>query len=567
MTSQTLDSETLLGQLRQIVGAPHVVSDPQQARRFTKGYRFGEGPVLAVVSPGSLVEQWRVFKAAIEAGRIVIMQAANTGLNGGSTPYGEDYDRQIVLISTLRINRIDLLDGGKQVLCLAGARLHELENKLKPLQREPHSVIGSTTIGATVVGGVCNNSGGALMRRGPAYTQLALYVRVNADGQVELVNHLGIALGDEAETILARLDAGDYSAADVEHDASKRASDPDYATLVREIDAPTPGRFNNDPRLLFEAAGSAGKLCVFAVRLDTFPSSGPSKVFYIGSNDYMELTNIRRHILEKFGTLPVAGEYLHRDAYKLAQTHGKDLYLLIQYAGAGHIPTAFKLKSGFDALTAKLGLGNNISDRLLQVVTGLLPNHLPKRMNAFADRYEHHLLLRMDGGGIEEARAYLGGLFPSITGDFFEADDKEAAAAFRHRYAVGGAAVRYRAVNPERVENIVALDLALPRNTLDWRETLPASVLNAIERRIPCGHFFCQVFHYDYAIKKGNDWRVIEDAIIEHMASQGIEFPSEHNVGHLYHAKPVLTEFYRSLDPTNSLNPGIGITSKRRNWQ
>ncbi|HUH76784.1 MAG TPA: D-lactate dehydrogenase, partial [Devosia sp.] len=209
----------------------------------------------------------------------------------------------------------------------------------------------------------------------------------------------------------------------------------------------------------------------------------------------------------------------------------------------------------------------NISDRLLQIVTGLLPNHLPKRMNAFADRYEHHLLLRMDGGGIEEARAYLGGLFPSLTGDFFEANDKEAAAAFRHRYAVGGASVRYRAVNPDRVENIVALDLALPRNTLDWRETLPASVLNAIDRRIPCGHFFCQVFHYDYAIKKGNDWRVIEDAIIAHMASQGIEFPSEHNVGHLYHAKPVLTQFYRSLDPTNSLNPGIGITSKRRNWQ
>ena len=66
---------------------------------------------------------------------------------------------------------------------------------LKPLGREPHSVIGSSCIGASVVGGICNNSGGSLVQRGPAYTELALYGRVNADGTAELVNHLGIDLG------------------------------------------------------------------------------------------------------------------------------------------------------------------------------------------------------------------------------------------------------------------------------------------------------------------------------------------------------------------------------------
>jgi D-lactate dehydrogenase len=153
-----------------------------------------------------LLEQWRVFKASIEAGRIVIMQGANTGLNGGSTPFGDDYDREVVLINTMRIDRIDLIRGGEQVLCLAGATLHRLETMIRPLGREPHSVIGSTTIGASVIGGVCNNSGGALMRRGPAFTQLALFARVTEDGSVSLVNHLGIELGNEPEEILARLD-------------------------------------------------------------------------------------------------------------------------------------------------------------------------------------------------------------------------------------------------------------------------------------------------------------------------------------------------------------------------
>lgn len=561
-----MSGDALLTQLRSFVGDQHVHTDPRANRRWRKGYRYGEGKVLAVVRPGTLLEQWRAFKACIEAGRIVIMQGANTGLNGGSTPFGDDYDREVVLINTMRINRIDLLKGGEQVLALAGSTLHALEKLIRPLGREPHSVIGSTTIGASVVGGVCNNSGGALIRRGPAFTQLALYASVGADGTVSLVNHLGIELGNDPEEILSRLDTGRYSETDVWHDTGKLASDPDYSTLIRQVDAPGPARFNNDPRLLHEAAGSAGKLCVFAVRLDTFPSSGPSKVFYIGSNDFMELTNIRRHILSSFKTLPMAGEYLHRDAYDIAEKYGKDLYLLIKHAGTERIPTAFALKSRFDAITGRLGLGTNLSDKILQVIGKLLPGHLPRRMNDFRDRFEHHLLLRVDGDGIEEARAYLGSLFPSASGDCFEADDEEALAAFRNRYAIGGGSVRYRAVHADTVENIVALDLALPRNTIDWRETLPEGIEQYIERRIPCGHFMCQVFHYDYAVKKGTDWLDIEHKIIAHLGGRGIEFPSEHNVGHLYTAKPVLADFYRSLDPTNAMNPGIGQTSKLKDW-
>ncbi len=560
-----MPGDALLAQLRSFVGDQYVLTDPRANRRWRKGYRYGEGAVLAVVRPGTLLEQWRAFKACIEAGRIVIMQAANTGLNGGSSPFGDDYDREVVLINTMRISRIDLIKGGEQVLALAGSTLHALEKLIRPLGREPHSVIGSTTIGASIVGGVCNNSGGALIRRGPAFTQLALYASVAADGTVSLVNHLGIELGNDPEEILARLDGGKYSEADVWHDTGKLASDPDYSTLIRQVDAAGPARFNNDPRLLYEAAGSAGKLCVFAVRLDTFASSGPSKVFYIGSNDHMELTNIRRHILSSFKTLPVAGEYLNRDAYDIAEKYGKDLCLFIKHVGTERIPTAFSLKSKFDAITGRLGLGTNLSDKILQVVNKLLPSHLPKRMNAFRDKYEHHLLLRTDGEGIAEARAYLQSIFPSQTGDFFEADEDEAASAFRNRYAIGGGSVRYRAVN-QGVGSYVALDMAMPRNTLDWRETLPAELEKYVQQRIRCGHFMCQVFHYDYMVNRDIGWLDMEHKIIEHLNGRGIEFPSEHNVGHLYTAKPVLADFYRSLDPTNAMNPGIGQTSKLKDW-
>src|SRR6185312_13819647 len=114
---------------------------------------------------------------------------ANTGLTGGSTPAGGDYDRDLVIINTLLMAKILVIDEGRQVICLPGATLCQLEKVLEPYDREPHSVIGSSCIGASVIGGICNNSGGALVRRGPAYTEMALFARADGGGQLTLVNH------------------------------------------------------------------------------------------------------------------------------------------------------------------------------------------------------------------------------------------------------------------------------------------------------------------------------------------------------------------------------------------
>ena len=38
--------------------------------------------------------------------KIIIIQAANTGLTGGSTPDGRMYDRDVVIINTLKFNSL-----------------------------------------------------------------------------------------------------------------------------------------------------------------------------------------------------------------------------------------------------------------------------------------------------------------------------------------------------------------------------------------------------------------------------------------------------------------------------
>jgi D-lactate dehydrogenase len=200
-------------------------------------------------------------------------------------------------------------------------------------------------------------------------------------------------------------------------------------------------------------------------------------------------------------------------------------------------------------------------------VTRLLPEHLPARLNTYRDRFAHHLLLRMGDAGVAEARAYLAARFPSATGGYFECSAEEGTAAFLNRFAVGGAIVRYRAVNRNTVEDIVALDVALPRNTLDWFEVLPEAIETRLAMKMYCGHFFCHVMHQEYLVKKGEDCLAIEHEMWAMLDKRGAEYPAEHNVGHLYRAKPSLAQFYRSLDPTNSFNPGIGQTSKLRHWR
>jgi len=561
----SITRDALLAQMRQIVGSSHVLTDEQATRRFRKGHRTGEGNVLAVVRPGSLLEQWRILQAAVAADRIVIMQAANTGLTGGSTPDGADYDREIVLISTLRITGVQLINDGEQVVCLPGATLDRLEQALAPLNREPHSVIGSSCIGASVLGGVCNNSGGALVRRGPAYTELALYAQVKDDGSLELVNHLGIELGNDPEQILTRLQSGDYTPQQVHNEETAKASDARYGEHVRDVDADTPARFNADPSRLFEASGSAGKLCLFAVRLDTFPKE-PSTVFYIGSNDPHDLTEVRRHLLARLPRLPIAGEYIHRTAFDIGEKYGKDTFLVIDKFGTAKVPAAFALKSRVDGFFERFGL-RGVTDKLIQALMNLLPSHLPACMREYRNRFEHHLLVRVSNDTLEQTRAFLTEYFTdSANGAYFECDAEEGRKAFLHRFAIAGAAIRYRESHRSSVEDILALDIALRRNDRDWVETLPAEMEEQIIHKLYYGHFFCHVFHQDYIVRKGIDPIEMEHRMWKLLDERRAEYPAEHNVGHLYVAKPALAGFYRKLDPTNTFNPGIGHTSKKKHW-
>jgi len=557
----------LITDLKTITGDKYILTAQWSKEKYSKGWRYGEGEALAVAKPGTLLETWQILQICVKADVIVIMQAANTGLTGGSTPNGNDYDRPIVIISTMRIDEIQIINEGKQIIGFSGSTLFGLENKLAPYGREPHSVIGSSCIGASIVGGVCNNSGGALVKRGPAYTELSLYAQINLQGELVLVNDLGIELGDKPEEILNNLQTNNYKKNQIQF-PEKLASDNEYHKRVRDIDANTPARYNADGRRLHGASGCAGKIAVFAVRLDTYPIPKRQQVFYVGTNSSYVLGKIRRDILSKFKNLPTSGEYLHRDCYDAAKKYSKDTFIAIDKMGPSFIPKLFDIKRKVDLLSKKFKfLPDNFSDKLMQFLSNFWPNHLPKRMEEYRDRYEHHWVIEMSNKGIDEAKSYFEKFFKENEGNFFECTENEAKKAILHRFVAASAVGRYHVLNKNKSGAMMSMDIAFPRNEKDWFEKLPPEIDDLLEMKLYYGHLFCHVLHQNYIVKKGVDADALKKKLLKTFDARGAEYPAEHNVGHEYFAKPSLSKFYKKLDPTNGFNPGIGKTSKLKYWK
>ena len=561
-----MENKKVIKKLKQLIGDQNVLTSEWNKLPYSKGWRYGAGSALAVLKPNKLSDIWRILQICAKENIIFIMQAANTGLTGGSTPCGNDYDRPIIVINTMLINNIHIIKEGSQIVSLTGSTLFDLEKKLKPYGREPHSIIGSTSIGASIIGGICNNAGGSLVQRGPSYTEMALYAKINKNGNLELVNELGINLGSSPEEILDNLQNQNYKESDIVN-TNKLGSDDKYSEIVRQIDKNTPSRFNSDSRLFYGASGSAGKIAVFAVRLDTYISPKENKVFYLGTNDPDVFWKIRRDILSKFKTLPTLGDYLHRDCYDAAKKYSKDTFLVIERLGTTFLPTLFELKRKVDIIAKKLKfLPDNFSDRLMQFLSIFFPNHLPKRMEKFRDLYEHHWIIEMSDDGISEARDYFANIFESNDGDFFECNDFESKKASLHRFVSASAIGRYHILNSKSHGEMMSLDIAFPRNEKNWFEKLPKEIDSMLEMKLYYGHLFCHVLHQNYILKKGVDSEKLKSKLLKIYDKRGAEYPAEHNVGHEYLAKPSLKKFYKELDPTNVFNAGIGRTSKNKNW-
>jgi D-lactate dehydrogenase len=563
------DGALALHEFERILSHANISADPKKNAHYRTGWRSGGGSALAVLFPQTLVELWEIIKVSVSQNLIIVMQAANTGLTEGSTPSGNDYDRPVVVINTLALDDLYLLNQGKQVISMPGATLHKLEQSLTSIQRAPHSVIGSSCLGASIVGGIANNSGGALVKRGPAYTELSVFAKIDEHGKLILVNHMGVFLGNTPDELILNLSTGNFAQENLQQ-GTRQASDESYQARIKDVDADTPSRFNADPRRLYESSGCAGKIAVFAVRVDSHPVAKKEASFYIGTNNPEELYDIRRALLSELDELPDIGEYMHRDIFDVAEIYGKDTFLSVLHLGTQRLPKMFELKGRIDSIFNNISwMPSYLSDKVMQQLSRLFPQHLPNRMREYRHKYEHHLTLKLSDNAITQGRQVLHSYFAnSNSGSFFECTPDEAKRAYLHRFSAAGAAMRYQTIHAKELGDILSLDIALPRNEKNWVEAFPAEIEQQLDKKLYYGHFFCHVFHQDYVLKKGVDPIALKQKMLALLDSRGAKYPAEHNVGHLYEAEGPLKQFYKQLDPSNSFNPGVGKMEKhQRNCQ
>ncbi|WP_418320599.1 FAD-binding oxidoreductase [Piscinibacter sakaiensis] len=173
---------TVLDQLRAIVGDKHLLSDGDLSAFEVDWRKRYRGKALAVVRPGTTGEVAAVVRLCARERIAIVPQGGNTGLVGASVP--DDSGRQL-LLNLGRMNRIREIDPANLTMTVeAGCILQQVQeaaaarNLLFPLSLAAE---GSCTIG----GNLATNAGGTQVLRYGSTRDLCLGLEVvTADGEV-----------------------------------------------------------------------------------------------------------------------------------------------------------------------------------------------------------------------------------------------------------------------------------------------------------------------------------------------------------------------------------------------
>ena len=184
----TMTPSTLTEQLRDLIGAAHVLTEPQDIAAYVEDWRGRyRGEVLAVVQPANTQEVAAVVKACAQAGVSVIPQGGHTSMVGGATPVGARRDNGTapVVVTLRRLHRIREIDAvGNTLIAEAGCILQTLQEAA-----DAHGRLYPVTLGAEgscqIGGNVSTNAGGTgVLKYGNTREQVLGLEVVLPDGRI-----------------------------------------------------------------------------------------------------------------------------------------------------------------------------------------------------------------------------------------------------------------------------------------------------------------------------------------------------------------------------------------------
>jgi D-lactate dehydrogenase len=581
--------------LKRIVGRKHVLDgrvETTETSQYLKGSRLGRGSALYIVKPTKLKQLLEIVQHTVDADCVILVQGQNTGLTGGSVPRDTQHqdERPTVIISMKDLNTIFPIDDGERVVCFAGAGLADLSNFVQANfpDRESHSILGSTFLNPTTAAGVSLGSGGTQCRKGPAFTERALYLKVVPDkfgkSVVKVVNRLGVEGFDQEEgefdshlrhdgavPLLDRYT--DFANGGHDRDMKKSnqtygkepASDRDYKNRLCQDDN-KPSRYNADTKGC-DCNRSEGKVLILASVHDTFPRPSRTKTFWISFDSLETTLQFRRQVcLDNPNDLPVSLEYMDRDSFDVIDRAGRAMGNVIKLVGVSSplVKTFWNVKLWIEALDFK-GAPLWI-DKLMYTINPVVPSVLPGPIMKLGREKDHHVAMTVGDfdGSLDRCLERMNKFQTEHAGEVhihectstwqmkgLDAFRFVAAPAFR-TWCVGEGAQGF------------SVDYALPKN---GGEAPPLSThAHAPIKRMRYSHFGCNVVHEDLAFAPGVDIHEVKMQLkktVEHKC--GGKLPAEHGHGTEYVAPEETRQRWKGMDPLNVMNPGIGgLSSKFR---
>jgi D-lactate dehydrogenase len=353
----TEKQKALFKTLKRIVGRVNVLDGTEEnahTSQYLKGARLGRGTALYIVKPQKLKQIVEIVKETVDADCVVLVQGQNTGLTGGSVP--RHNDRPTVVVSMKYLNTIFPIDKGERVVCLGGAGLASLANFTQhEFGRESHSILGSTFLNPTTAAGISFGSGGTQCRKGPAYTERALYLRVDKDKYgnpvVKVINTLGVNGLDREEgefeshlrhdgviplidSYVEKVKGGHAPVMKKSNDTYGKApaSDTDYKNRLCQHDHQV-SRFNADTSGC-DCNRSEGKVLILASVHDTFAPPATSKTYWISFDSLETALEFRQTVcLDNPKDVPTSIEYMDRDSFDVIDRAGRVLGNIIKLVG------------------------------------------------------------------------------------------------------------------------------------------------------------------------------------------------------------------------------------------
>jgi D-lactate dehydrogenase (quinone) len=580
----------LLIRLARIVGPENFLDGRKEntlTLPFLTGARLGRGgKALAIITPRTLQDVVKCVELIVNANCVIIPQGSNTGLTGGSVPRVNTGDkRPVVIISMKHLDAFFPIDGGKRVVCLAGAGLAALSRDIPTWfpDRETHSTLGSTFLNPTTAAGVALGSGGTQLRKGPAYTDRALYIKVwrNEFGEnvVDVINNLGIdGLEDkescEKNIVLKKFDNYQLAvkqghslpvarSSNCQHGTSP-AHDVNYAHHVCQHD-------NNVSRYNADCSGSEcnrseGKVLILATVHDTFPRPLVSQTFWLSFQDLETALEFRRDVcLHNAHDLPISVEYMDRDTFDVIDQAGRVMANVIKLVGVSSslLRSLWNGKLWVEALP--FSGAPQWCDKLLFMLNSLFPSILPFEVMDMGRKMDHHVVLTVGEFGDGNLNNLLNRLqsFTLRHGkekvwihELRSKSDVLSSTAFRF---IAGPAFRTWCVG--NGAQGISVDYALPKNCCEIPQLSSIPI-----KRMRFSHFGCNVVHEALAFIPGfnvHGAKAELQRIVE--KNLGGKLPAEHGHGIEYIAPTETQERWKRMDPLNVFNPGVGgLSSKER---